>query len=494
MRTTGVAPRGPSFHLLHLACDLAALSAAWEITAELRLFLNAYMTAAIPRGAIHDVAPRPLVLLGLWVVASAWLRTYRDRQDRSLAAELFRVAESTVVFCTLAILFTFFFRHFGADLSRSFVLILAPVTFLCLVASLAAAVMAARGIQRRWPALKRVAVLGSAEEAGEVIAAIRGAAGDEVAFRGLILPEQAARCAVGAEASGAPGGGCELTVLGTTRELAELINRECLDRIIVASDSLSEPEFEHCGSVSRRMGVTVSRPLGATGNGVTVTCQREYGLHLIDVEVRPFSHWEEALKRGMDAAVSLALITFLLPLFALLACLVRITSAGPVLYKSQRVGKGGRHFAFWKFRSMYTAGPDRRELAKCNENSGHLFKIRRDPRVTPLGRLMRRLSLDELPQLFNVLAGDMSLVGPRPLPAEDLDQDGMSGSFAMWAEQRAMVRPGITGLWQINGRSELPFDRMVELDIEYVRRRSIAFDLSILMQTPWAVLKGRGAY
>ena len=107
---------------------------------------------------------------------------------------------------------------------------------------------------------------------------------------------------------------------------------------------------------------------------------------------------------------------------------------------------------------------------------------------------MRRLSLDELPQLFNVLAGDMSLVGPRPLPAEDLDQDGMSASFAMWAEQRAMVRPGITGLWQIKGRSELPFDRMVELDLEYVQKWSIAFDFLILMKTPWAVLMGRGAY
>lgn len=493
MGTTGVAPRGPGFHLVHFACDLAALSAAWWITAESRLFLNHYMATAIPRGAIHDVAPRPLALLILWVAASAWLETYRDASDRSLAAELFRVAKSTLVFCTMAILFTFFFRHFGADLSRSFVLILAPVTFLCLVASLAATIPLARRIQRRWPVLKRVAVLGSAEEAGEVIAAIRGAAGEQVAFRGLILPEQAARCAVVAEDAGAPGGG-GAPVLGTTRELAELINRESLDRIIVASELLSEPEFEYCGSVTRRMGVTVSRPLGRTGSGVTVTYQRQYGLHLIDVEAHPFSHWAEALKRGLDAAASLAMITMLLPLFALLACLIRLTSAGPVLYKSPRVGKGGRHFTFWKFRSMYTSGPHRRELEEWNENSGHLFKIRRDPRVTPVGRLMRRLSLDELPQLFNVLAGDMSLVGPRPLPAEDLDQDGMSASFALWAEQRAMVRPGITGLWQIKGRSELPFDRMVELDLEYVRKWSIAFDFLILMKTPLAVVMGRGAY
>ena len=194
-----------------------------------------------------------------------------------------------------------------------------------------------------------------------------------------------------------------------------MINRECLDRIIVASDSLTEPEFEHCGQVTRRMGVTVSQPV-RPGAGVMVSYRAEYGLHLIDVQAVPFSHWHEILKSGMDAVLSLVLITILLPLLALLACLVRLTSRGPVFYKSQRVGKGGRYFTFWKFRTMYVEGPDRRALSEQNEGSGHLFKIRRDPRVTPVGRMMRRLSLDELPQLFNVLAGDMSLVGPPRCP------------------------------------------------------------------------------
>ena len=129
-----------------------------------------------------------------------------------------------------------------------------------------------------------------------------------------------------------------------------------------------------------------------------------------------------------------------------------------------------------------------------NEASGHVFKIRRDPRVTPVGRVMRRLSFDELPQLFNVLAGDMSLVGPRPLPAEDLSSDGMSRIYAEWAQQRSLVRPGITGLWQIRGRSDLTFAQMVELDLEYVRNWSLGLDISILLETPRAVLIGKGAY
>ena len=135
-----------------------------------------------------------------------------------------------------------------------------------------------------------------------------------------------------------------------------------------------------------------------------------------------------------------------------------------------------------------------RRVAARNERGGHIFKIRRDPRVTPVGRLMRRYSLDELPQLLNVLLGQMSLVGPRPLPAQDMDPDGQSTEFAAWSEQRSRVPPGISGLWQINGRSELPFEKMVEYDLSYIRNWSLGLDLRILLETPLVVLTGRGAY
>ena len=155
---------------------------------------------------MHDVAPRLPALLGLWLAASAWLRTYRDRADASVVGALLRVAEASVVFCTLAITVTFFLRQFGGDLSRSFVLILAPITFLCLVVSLGAAIKVAGEIQRRWPALNRVAVLGSEEEAGDVLTALRRASGQSVAFRGLILPERYAFEMAGGLASGLGGG------------------------------------------------------------------------------------------------------------------------------------------------------------------------------------------------------------------------------------------------------------------------------------------------
>jgi lipopolysaccharide/colanic/teichoic acid biosynthesis glycosyltransferase len=148
---------------------------------------------------------------------------------------------------------------------------------------------------------------------------------------------------------------------------------------------------------------------------------------------------------------------------------------------------------FLKFRSM-RVNSARADVAARNEKSGHLFKIRDDPRVTPLGRFIRRYSLDELPQLINVLMGDMSLVGPRPLPIEDLGPDGMSRTFAIWSEHRASVPPGITGLWQIRGRSELPFADLVRHDLEYIHNWSLKLDIAILLQTPFQVFFGRGAY
>jgi lipopolysaccharide/colanic/teichoic acid biosynthesis glycosyltransferase len=157
------------------------------------------------------------------------------------------------------------------------------------------------------------------------------------------------------------------------------------------------------------------------------------------------------------------------------------------------VGKGGKYFTFLKFRSMYT-DRNRASVATLNERDGHIFKIRKDPRVTPVGRILRRLSFDELPQLFNVLRGDMSLVGPRPLPAEDLGPDGMSQRFIIWSKQRSQTPPGITGLWQIRGRSNLPFDAMLLYDQEYVRNWSLMLDLIILLKTPLFVLLGDGAY
>ncbi len=199
----------------------------------------------------------------------------------------------------------------------------------------------------------------------------------------------------------------------------------------------------------------------------------------------------EWLKRAIDVAVAAVLLPSLAPVLLLIGALVRLSSPGPALYRSWRVGKRGREFTLWKFRSMYVGSRDEPDAIT---RGGMRVKNPDDPRITRLGAVLRRFSLDELPQLVNVLRGEMSLVGPRPLPWFELQGDGVAEDIESWREKRLEVLPGMTGLWQISGRSELMFERLVELDVAYLERRSLAQDLRILLRTPHAVLTGRGAY
>ncbi len=183
------------------------------------------------------------------------------------------------------------------------------------------------------------------------------------------------------------------------------------------------------------------------------------------------------------------LLIVLSPLLLAMAAAIRVSSRGPVIYRSMRPGIGGTPFACLKFRTMYRDADQRQaDLESLNEASGALFKMRDDPRMTPVGRFLRRYSLDELPQLLNVLRGDMSLVGPRPLPQRDFDR------LEPWHKKRYLVLPGVTGLWQVSGRSELDFDDLVRLDFLYLERWSVFLDLTILVKTLPAVVSRRGAF
>ena len=196
-----------------------------------------------------------------------------------------------------------------------------------------------------------------------------------------------------------------------------------------------------------------------------------------------------AIKRILDVIISAVALALLAPLFAVVAILIRCTSEGPVFYFQERVGLNKRRFLICKFRTMVpNADKMIGQLEKLNEVSGPVFKIKNDPRITPVGRFLRRTSIDELPQLLNVLRGDMSLVGPRPLPMRDYE-----GFDKDWQRRRFSVRPGITCLWQINGRNGIPFEQWMKLDLQYMDEWSLWLDLKILARTIPAVLKGTGA-
>jgi exopolysaccharide biosynthesis polyprenyl glycosylphosphotransferase len=194
-------------------------------------------------------------------------------------------------------------------------------------------------------------------------------------------------------------------------------------------------------------------------------------------------------KRAFDLCASAVGVLLLSPLLAAIALWIRLDSPGPVLFRQVRVGQHGREFSIVKFRTMYVDAESRlAELRHLSDTDGFMFKMRDDPRVTGVGRWLRRFSVDELPQLFNVLGGSMSLVGPRPpLPAE-------VAAYPADAHRRLVVRPGMTGLWQVSGRSDLPWEEAVRLDLRYVENWSLSLDLVILLRTLTAVCRGSGAY
>ena len=209
----------------------------------------------------------------------------------------------------------------------------------------------------------------------------------------------------------------------------------------------------------------------------------------ITIAARTGKGWEQSVKRVLDVVGSLFGLLLLFPVLLMAALLVRLTSPGPALYRQERVGLHGRQFRVWKLRSM-SCGSDQRVAQLMAEHGGYVpfYKMRGDPRITPIGRLLRRSSIDELPQLINVLKGEMSLVGPRPHVSAEVDQ------YAPEHHRRLLMRPGITGLWQVSGRSDVPRDEAVLLDLHYVDTWSLHRDLRILLNTAKVVATARGAY
>jgi exopolysaccharide biosynthesis polyprenyl glycosylphosphotransferase len=260
--------------------------------------------------------------------------------------------------------------------------------------------------------------------------------------------------------------------------------------LIVTDGGYAERELLELVEEAHRFGVKVKIAPRTT----ELLLQRaEYipgeGAPLFELRPPALAGSEWAVKRGFDLVVSGLVIVVGLPLWAAVAAAVKLTSRGPVFYRDRRIGLGERAFGMMKFRTMYADASERQEaLESVNEASGPLFKIKDDPRVTPVGRFLRRFSLDELPQVLNVLWGEMSLVGPRPLPVRDYEQ------LQPWHRKRYLVLPGMTGLWQVSGRIDLSFDDLVRLDFYYIENWSIWLDITILARTLPAVLARRGAY
>jgi len=278
--------------------------------------------------------------------------------------------------------------------------------------------------------------------------------------------------------------------LGGTIDLARTLRAQPVDQVIITLPWRSRDRIIRLVSMCEAAGVNVRIVPDLFQMSLNrVDMDSLAGIPLIAVREPVLRGWTSRTKRAIDLVFSAVLLAVFAPLMAAIAAAIKLDSPGPVLFRQERVGRDGRLFTCFKFRSMVDGADDaRQELSHRNEATGPIFKIRNDPRTTRVGRGMRRLSIDELPQFWNVLAGDMSLVGPRPpMPCE-------VENYAEWHRRRLDVAPGLTGLWQVSGRSDLTFDEMVMLDLYYAENWSIGLDLKILLRTVPTVLWGRGAY
>jgi exopolysaccharide biosynthesis polyprenyl glycosylphosphotransferase len=281
------------------------------------------------------------------------------------------------------------------------------------------------------------------------------------------------------------------TCICDIENISSLIRNSVVDEVMITLPVRSlYSEISRVAELCDEQGITTHvlfNPLNLTAKRIRASAP--YYDSLVTLHAGAMEGWALLVKRILDIIISSVCIVFFSPLLLITAVLIKLTSAGPVFFIQKRVGLNKRIIRVWKFRTMVAnAAQKQRALEHLNEVGGPVFKIMNDPRVTRLGKFLRKTSIDELPQLFNVLKGDMSLVGPRPLPVRDYE-----GFNVGWHRRRFSVKPGITCLWQIRGRSSIPFDEWMELDLQYIDQWSLWLDFQILLRTIPAVMRGSGA-
>ncbi|MDQ1485931.1 MAG: hypothetical protein QOJ62_1624, partial [Actinomycetota bacterium] len=421
-----------------------------------------------------------LALPALWLLGVGANRAYESRYLASSAEEYRRVLNAGLALMAVISVVSYTFK---AQFARGYVVAALP---LCVILSVAGRYLARRRLRKARAAgrcLQNVLVVGHEWPVLDLVNELRRQPDGGLRVVGACLPGgQGSRQM--AEAG--------IPVVGNLSQVVAAVNALQVDVLAVTTCvEFGGPELRQvCWALENVDVDVVVAPALIEVTGPRLHIRPVAGLPLLHVEKPEFSGARRVVKGLFDRTVAITTIVLLSPLMLATAIAVRLTSHGPALFRQTRVGVRGERFTMYKFRSMHTDAEARlAAVSELNENAdGLLFKIRDDPRVTRVGKILRRYSLDELPQLFNVLKGDMSLVGPRPpLPSE-------VEMYADDVRRRLLVKPGVTGLWQVSGRSDLTWEESVRLDLRYVENWSLVYDFTILWQTASAVLRGSGAY
>lgn len=434
-------------------------------------------SGVLPGGTTY--AALAAALVPAWLLMLTLAGTYDSHYMAAGAEQYRRILNGGVWLLAILAFGSFALR---ADVSRTFVLVSVPLATLFTIAERFAL---RKALQRRFardrPA-HRVLAIGSPAEVTDLATHMRHASYAGFRVVAALTPGQtdASKLPVDVEWAGA-----EL------REMVDQATQLGADTIAVAGTHMLERGgLRKLSWALEGTDIQLVVIPGLTDlAGPRVRMRPVDGLPLLHIEKPQFTGARRVVKETMDRVLAAVLIVAFAPVMVLVAIAVRCTSRGSVMFRQRRVGLNGQHFALLKFRTMaFDADHEQSNLEHLNEHQGVLFKIRRDPRLTPVGRFLRRFSLDELPQLVNVLFGDMSLVGPRPpLPSEVERYDSD-------VHRRLLVKPGLTGMWQVSGRSDLSWEETVRLDLYYVDHWSVGLDLVLLGKTFMTVLRGRGAY
>ena len=454
--------------------------------ADLVVGTSAALLAVVWRfGVTQPLGPSPLYVTLVAAAPLAWPAaltisgTYADHRLGSGAAEFGRIMNAGL-WMLASLVFMSYVTH--SDVSRE----VAGVGVASMVTLSLAAHLVGRILLRH-----RIRVGGSIRRAFVI------GAGDEV--QGLVdhigrLPHAGLRvvgASLAAPSDGSMGASSQL-YRSPIAEILESVRHANADTVVVTgSGVLSGAELRRLSWDLEGTGIRLLVAPGVTElAGPRLLIHPVGGLPLLHVKEAGFSGPTWVLKSSLDRVVAASLCVVLSPVFAAIALAVRLGSPGPIFFRQSRVGLHGAEFTLLKFRTMYDGAEQEKEtLDAFNEHNGVLFKIRRDPRVTPVGRFLRRYSLDELPQIWNVLTGTMSLIGPRPPLASEVDR--YPGDLR---RRRLLVKPGMTGLWQVSGRSDLSWEETVRIDLQYVENWSVLLDATVLWKTVSAVVSGRGAY
>jgi exopolysaccharide biosynthesis polyprenyl glycosylphosphotransferase len=478
MSPTVAAQPNPSLRRLVLALDALLIVAAMGVALGLHALVRAHLGLVRPPPAFAEYAPIVVFALPWFLVLIAVLGLHRTFErvwrPSALVVDLVKLHAVGLLGIALWAFVT------GATINRSLVGLFLVATFLLLLVE--------RSILHRWRRFQhdtgvgRTRLLLVGAPGPELAAFVRARAGEE-------LPPEL----VGRLDDGGPPGAAEDPALpprlGGPGEIDRVLHQHAVDLVLFFPPWDHPRDAAAALAVCETAGVPAGFAIDLAQPGAAPPRVRElYGRPFVAFEIAPKPAAALAIKHGFDVVAAGLGLVVVAPLLAAIAVAIALTMGRPIFFGQERAGLFGRRFRMLKFRSMVAGAEAMRDgLLAANEMDGPVFKITGDPRVTRLGRLLRRTSLDELPQLFNVVAGTMSLVGPRPLPT--VEQQQIRG----WHRRRLSMKPGITGLWQVSGRNDVDFEAWMKLDLAYVDAWSLTLDLSILLRTLPAVVCSRGA-